>query len=183
MYYCENYSTIEKIVSELGSNEESSIKSVTELFSSDLSGKLANIKSKFLVVLKTVASLEADGVEKNEALDILKRAERAVEQARSKVAENVKNKFKKVLERNYGFSIMCKINGNLGGNGATLGEEDPALNNNDVTLFKYAPLTSCDVDRRFSMHKKILSDNRRSFSFEKLKMHFVIHRNAARHED
>jgi hypothetical protein len=88
-----------------------------------------------------------------------------------------------VLERNYGFSIICKINGILGGNGATLGEEDPALDSKDVTLFKYAPLTSRDVQRSFSMYKKILSDNRRSFSFENLKMHLVIHCNAARHED
>ena len=78
---------------------------------------------------------------------------------------------------------MCKINGILGGNGATLGEEDPALDSNDVTLFKYAPLTSCDVEGSFSMYKKILSDNRRSFLFKNLKMHLVIHCNEARHED
>jgi hypothetical protein len=76
----------------------------------------------------------------NDALDIVKSAERAVEQARDKVAENVKNKFKKVLERNYGFSIICEMNGILGGNGATLREEDSALDSNDVTIFKYAPL-------------------------------------------
>jgi hypothetical protein len=78
---------------------------------------------------------------------------------------------------------MCKINGILGGNGATLGEEDPALDSNDVTLFKYAPWISCDVQRSFSQYKTILSDNHRSFSFENLKMHLVIHCNAARHED
>jgi hypothetical protein len=134
MCYCENYSTIEKVFSELDSNEASSIKFVKSLFSSDLSGKVAYIKSNFVVVSKTIACLEAVGVEMNDALDIVKSAERAVEQARDKVAENVKNKFKKVLERNYGFSIMCKINGILGGNGTTLGEEDPALDSNDVTL-------------------------------------------------
>jgi hypothetical protein len=68
----------------------------------------------------------------NDALHTVKSVERAVEQARGKVAENVKKKFKKVLERNYGFSIMCKINDILGGNGATLGEEDPALDNSDA---------------------------------------------------
>jgi hypothetical protein len=40
---------------------------------------------------------------------------------------------------------MCKINGIFGGNGATLGEEHPALENSDMTLFKYAPFASCDV--------------------------------------
>jgi hypothetical protein len=87
-----------------------------------------------------------------------------------------------VLEQNYGFSIICKINGILGGNGAALGEEDPALNSNNVHTSN-TPLTSCDVKRSFSMYKKILSDNRRSFSFENLKMHVVIRCNAARHED
>jgi hypothetical protein len=114
-----------------------------------MSGKLAYMKSKFLVVSKTIARLEAVGVEMNDALDIVKSAERAVEQARDKVAENVTNKFKKILEKNYVFSIICKINDTLGGNGATLGEEDPALDSNHVTLFKYAPLTSRDVDRSF----------------------------------
>jgi exonuclease VII small subunit len=79
MYYCENYSTIEKIVSELESNEASSVKFVKELLSSDLSGKLAYIKSNFVVVSKTIASLEAVGVEMNDALDIVKSAELAVE--------------------------------------------------------------------------------------------------------
>jgi hypothetical protein len=77
------------------------------------------------------------------------------------------------------FSVICKINGIHGGNGATLGEEDPALDNKDVILFKYAPLTSRDVQRSFSMYKKILSDNCRSFSFENLKMHLVIHARVA----
>jgi hypothetical protein len=92
MYYCENYSTIGKIVSELESNEASSVKFVKELFSSDLSGKLAYMKSKFLVVSKTIACLEAVGVEMNDALDIVKSTERAVEQARGSVAENLKKK-------------------------------------------------------------------------------------------
>jgi hypothetical protein len=73
---------------------------------------------------------------------------------------------------------MCKINGILGGNGETLGEEHPALDSNDVILFKYAPWTSCHLTS-FSQYKTILSDNRRSFSFEHLKMHLVIHCNAA----
>jgi hypothetical protein len=88
-----------------------------------------------------------------------------------------------VLKRNYGFSVICKVNDILGGNGATLGEEDTALDSNDVTLFKYAPLISRNFQRSFSMYKKILSENRKLFSFENLKMHLVIHSNAARHED
>ena len=88
MYYCENYSTIEKIVSELDSNEASSIKFVKELFSSDVSGKLAYIKSNFVVISKTTARLEAAGLEMNDALDIVKSVTPNLGQARGKAAES-----------------------------------------------------------------------------------------------
>ena len=70
MYYRENYSTIEKIVSELDSNKASFIN--RELFFSDLSGNLAYIKSNFVVTSKTVARVEAVGVRMKDALDIVK---------------------------------------------------------------------------------------------------------------
>jgi uncharacterized protein YuzB (UPF0349 family) len=40
----------------------------------------------------------------------------------------------------------CKISDIASGNEVTLEELEPALNSSDLTLFKYAPLTSCDVD-------------------------------------
>jgi hypothetical protein len=102
----------------------------------------------------------------DDTLDLVKSTECALGQAHGKVAENVRKEFKNVLKWNDGFSTMCKINGILSGNGATPGEENTALDSNDVTLFKYAPLTSCDVERGFSLYKTILSENRNSFSFE-----------------
>jgi hypothetical protein len=85
-----------------------------------------------------------------------------------------------MVDRNYGFSIMCKINGILGVNDETLGEEDPALDSNDVTLFKCAPLTSRDVVRASPSTRKYYVTIADHFY---LKMHLVIHCNVARHED
>jgi hypothetical protein len=62
-----------------------------------------------------------------------------------------------VLERNDRLSIMYKINDILGGNGVMQDEEDTALDNNDMTLLKYAPFTLCDIERSFSQYKTILS--------------------------
>jgi hypothetical protein len=42
---------------------------------------------------------------------------------------------------------MCKISDILSGNEVTLGVDKPALNSSDLTLFNYAPGTSCDVER------------------------------------
>jgi hypothetical protein len=57
----------------------------------------------------------------------------------------VKSNLNKVLRRNDGYATMCKIRDILSGNEVTLGVDELALNSNDLTLFKYAPVTSCDV--------------------------------------
>jgi hypothetical protein len=75
---------------------------------------------------------------------------------------------------------MCKISDILSGNEAILGVDEPALNGNDLTLFKYALVTSYDVERCFSSYKTILSDNRKRFSLEALKMHIVVYCNATK---
>ena len=85
-----------------------------------------------------------------------------------------------MLRLNDGYATMCKISDILSGNEDTLGVDEPALNSNDLTLFKYAPVTSCDVERSFSSYKTIVSDNRRRFSLEALKMHIVVYCNAAK---
>jgi hypothetical protein len=65
------------------------------MFSSDLSGNLVYIKSNFVLVLKTIAHLEAVGVEMNEALDLVKGAKHALQPARGKVAGGEEKKKKK----------------------------------------------------------------------------------------
>jgi hypothetical protein len=86
----------------------------------------------------------------------------------------VKSKLKNMLSRSNGYSTLCKISEILSGNEAELEDDEPALNSNDLTFFKYAPVTWCDVERSFSCYKMIPSDSRRSFTSESLKMHVFI---------
>jgi len=70
-----------------------------------------------------------------------------------------------VLDKNVAYNIVCKISKVLSG------KEDDITNlylpedmtENDILYFKYAPLTSADIERSFSMLKNLLADNRRSF--------------------
>jgi len=43
------------------------------------------------------------------------------------------------------------------------------LTGNDLTFYKYTPVTSTDVERSFSRYKTILADNWRSFDVENIK--------------
>jgi len=51
------------------------------------------------------------------------------------------------------------------------------LTGNDLTFYKYAPVTSTDVERSFSRYKTIQADNRRSFDVENIKKTLVVQRN------
>ena len=46
---------------------------------------------------------------------------------------------------------------------------------NIISLYKYAPLTSCDVERSFSIYKSILVDNRKRFKLGNLEMYMICH--------
>ena len=68
-----------------------------------------------------------------------------------------------VLENNYGFKKICLINKII--NGEEVDDEDREKLENiysseELTCFKFAPITSCHVETSFSKYKTILTDNR-----------------------
>lgn len=48
------------------------------------------------------------------------------------------------------------------------------LTGNDLTFYKYAPVTSTNVERSFSRYKTILADNRRSFDVENIYNKIIV---------
>ncbi|KAJ4451560.1 hypothetical protein ANN_03029 [Periplaneta americana] len=60
---------------------------------------------------------------------------------------------------------MCKVAQVL--EGVPVGETDGVCVC-DIPLFKYARLTSCDVERSFSQYKSLFRDNRQAFVMENL---------------
>lgn len=82
-------------------------------------------------------------------------------------------KFENILQKNSGFSTLCTIQRILKGK-EDYQNLDPRFDQDDVKFFMYAPITSCDVERSFSQYKNILSERRRSFTFNNLKQYLVV---------
>jgi hypothetical protein len=76
-----------------------------------------------------------------------------------------------VLLKNPGFETMRKIGAFLNGNL----DENLDIPANILYRFKYAPVTSVDVERSFSTYKNILSDRRTSFTPENLEYYMISH--------
>jgi hypothetical protein len=110
-----------------------------------LSGNLAYIKTNFGSISTTISHLEAVGAEMHGTLVLVKSTECEVGHACGKVGASLKFKLHNVLGRNYGYAAaLCKISDIVSGNGVSLEEHEPMLNCFELTLFKYAPVTSCD---------------------------------------
>lgn len=82
-------------------------------------------------------------------------------------------KLESVLLRNPGYNKMKKIYTVLRGQNV----EDLDMEPNDIASMKFAPITSCDVERSFSAYKNILSDKRQNFSPNNLNQLLVIYCN------
>jgi hypothetical protein len=99
------------------------------------------------------------------------------------VGDNVFAKLQSALHQNEGYSTICKFRDILSGKQATFEEDDPELSSNDFTFFKYAQITSCEVERSFSHYKTMLSDNRRSFLFENFTICVIVYCNSENDSD
>jgi hypothetical protein len=76
---------------------------------------------------------------------------------KEEAGESVSTKLQAVLKRNPGFSTLTIVYQVRNGNDVDSPEVIVA---EKISLLKYAPVTSCDVERSFSAYKHILSDKR-----------------------
>jgi hypothetical protein len=86
--------------------------------------------------------------------ELVQGAERQIAQTHGKATDKVRSILKNVLLRNNGSSALYKISEVLSGNEAQLEGDEPALNSNGTTFFKYAPVTLCDVKRSYFETKR-----------------------------
>jgi hypothetical protein len=123
------------------------------------------------------------GMQLCDAINTVKQTESELSRVQGEVANKVNAKLLSVLERNGGYSTLCKVSDILCGNEAEMGGNKQKLSANDLTILKYSPVTSCDVERSFSRYKVLLSDSWRSFQFDNFKMRVIIHCNPTENED
>ncbi|KAL4084256.1 hypothetical protein QTP88_028102 [Uroleucon formosanum] len=86
----------------------------------------------------------------------------------------VQEKMNDVLAKNEGYQTLAQISKILTGEETLMVKIPENLSLGDFAYFKYAPINSVDVERSFSMFKVLLSDNRKSFTFDDLKKHLIV---------
>ena len=96
----------------------------------------------------------------------------ALEEVPGEHGERIREKMETVLKKNPGFDAVQDIAIVLNG-----GQMNTGLAPNVIAKFKHAPIQSCEVERSFSVYKKILADDRTNFTPENLEMYMICNCN------
>ncbi|KAJ4446668.1 hypothetical protein ANN_13365 [Periplaneta americana] len=119
-------------------------------------------KTYFQTVSETITRLEKSEQEMPEALKLVEEmTHRINETPNTPVTERVKQKWKSILCKNNGYGTLCNINSKLVDMESPENKGLSLCDRNDVRFLRFAPLTSCDVERSFSQYKLCLTDNRK----------------------
>ncbi|KAH6946592.1 hypothetical protein HPB50_014148 [Hyalomma asiaticum] len=128
---------------------------------------------KLGAVAKSTKKLESSGAALTQSVELmLDVQERFATVPDGPVADRVTAKLKAVLDKNPGFYVLKQVSNVLSGTNSKIPGE---IRGSKVPDYKYAPLTSVDVERSFSAYKQILTERRHNFKPEKLEMVLVCH--------
>uniref|UniRef100_A0A1I8B4L1 DUF659 domain-containing protein n=1 Tax=Meloidogyne hapla TaxID=6305 RepID=A0A1I8B4L1_MELHA len=92
----------------------------------------------------------------------------AISSAEGTVGMEIKKKMDAVLAGNPGLSKLIDIAKILTG-----GEVEIDMDPNMISAFKYAPMTSTDMERSFSIYRTVLAENRMRFTPENLERFLI----------
>jgi hypothetical protein len=165
-YYSENFTTIQNVFSKLNPDDAVLIeKSISTMAEPNLGPNLTLIQFNFRCLPVNITKLESSGLSLFESINVVNNTRETLKMANGKVRKEIYDKFQNVIEKNAGFKTLVHISKIHSDEIDTMEGIEQDLKVEDLAFFKYAPITSVDVERSFSRYKNLLSDNRRSYKF------------------
>lgn len=176
VYYAENFEEFESVTDSLDGSDAASIRVVQQLTKQpSLKRDLAFIKAHFGSLPVVIEQLERKGVPLVEALRVFEDFLLNLRRTPGQQGQRICEKCDAVVSRNPDLKVLQDVSKILQGDSVT--EHDDRFNPSELASFKYAPITSVDVERSFSHLKHILNDRRQNFTFEHLKQVLIVHCN------
>ncbi|KAE9542417.1 hypothetical protein AGLY_003278 [Aphis glycines] len=168
------------IVNKLESEDALSIKNAKKyLATPHIKNDLVYIKSNFSSLTTSITKLQTERISLADSIEIIDNVSVAMKRLTGTTGKNICTKMENIFKKNVGLAMLKKIKNILNGELIDINDLPEDLDINDLTYFKYAPITSVNVERSFSAYKTLLTNNRRSFKVENIKKHLIIQCNAS----
>lgn len=179
-YYAENYERILQVLTALNSDGSQSIKIAKEILTNTKTKQeLIFIAANFGFIEKSLKKLQTTGLTLVEQYAILTKTVQNINKMEECNAKhNLKTKLQQIISKNEGLNVVKSLCEHFTKEAnASASKEVFKYNVQESLSFKYAPITSVDVERTFSMYKSLFRCNRQRFLFENLSQYFVIYCN------
>lgn len=175
-FYANHFDKIKDIVKDLP-DDSASVKALKTLVSSaELPRNLAFLTLNYTFLAAKLKEMQEKNSWLRQSLQYLDDIESKLFSVRGNVGKSVIEKFKSVIGKNPDLEKLKGISAVLEGNDAD-DHDDPTLGLNpaEIASVQFAPITSVEAERSFSMHKFLLSDRRHGLTPENLEMELISH--------
>ena len=135
-----------------------------------VAASLAFIQANFRHLPESIKKLETQGVQLIEAFSIVEYC--TSQEIPGTIGAAYHKKIQAVLARNLGYeAIQSLVVVHRGEPATTVLPWEPAA----MASIKFAPITTCDVERSFSMYKRLLRDDRKNLTMQNIEKHMVVY--------
>lgn len=177
LFYAENFAKFVEVVDNLEDDAECVKKLKAIVQSSSLKNELTFLKANLSFLNSSLTKLEKQGMPLHVSIEIVKFVENQINCIPGPKGAVIKKKYIDVVSKNTGFEFVCNFAKII------TGEHNVNVNNYSsdlIAFFKYAPISSVDVERSFSVYKHILNSRRYNFTELNLEMYMLVNFNATK---
>lgn len=172
-FYAIHFKNIKQVIDSFDSGDAESIRNAQNIFQNEeLEKNLSYIKAHFKALPTFIKGLEAVGLPLTESVSMLREAIKAFKTIPGPCGQKISQKVDSVLARNEDIDDIFKVADILLDKNST---QPPEISSALWSKYKFAPLTSCDVERSFSAYKLILTEKRHQFTTVNLEKILVIY--------
>lgn len=174
-YYCTHFDAVRSVVDSFDPEDANAIEVAQQTFAlARTKFQLVFIKNNFAVVTRAIKGLQKQGLELSNAVETY---EAIMAKLKTMKQRESARKFEAIQTRNVGYSTITEIRDVLYAGKNSANQYIAKLSPAEIAMFKFAPTTSCDVERSFSAYKMVFDVRRKSFKLENLKKHLVVYCN------
>jgi len=172
-FYCQNFNAVKEVINSLPEEDAQCIGESQAMFSKPtVQRDLAYIHTHFSKLVSAITSLEDTRKPLLTSLAVMDEVCKVIESAPGAIGKKIGEKLEAVLTKNPGLKVVKAISRVIGGDPPE-DKDDIQLSPIEIANFSFAPLTSADVERSFSIFKNILTKNRQRLTPSNLEMLIV----------
>ena len=131
----------------------------------------SNYNYSFLPLL--IEGLEKRNLHISESLSMIEKAYINISNSQGDIRKAIEVKFISIIKKNINLKILQEIAKIIDGSDKIVSDNVKKLSNHEISCFKFAPVTSCNVERTFSQYKNLLRLNRHQIKNENLPFYTI----------